>query len=92
MFSVTLLFKRFEEKLAVTPRAVLHVYIPAPHGRVHFILPPPREDIRNSKGKGVQEEAISMGVGFHSSMSFFSRDFETRIIVFIDDLTSLTVG
>ena len=54
--------------------------------------PPPTEDIRNSKGKGVQEEAISIGVGFHSSMSFFSRDFEARIIVFIDDLTSLTVG
>ena len=47
------------------------------------------EDIRNSKGKGVQEEVISKGVG-SDSQGLFSRDFETRIIVFIDDL-SLTV-
>ena len=47
------------------------------------------EGIRNSKGKEVQEEAISKGVGL-DSQGLFSRDFETRIIVFIDDPT-LTV-
>ena len=50
---------------------------------------PPTEGIRNSNGKGVQEEAISKEVGT-DSQGLFSRDFETRIIVFIDDLT-LTV-
>ena len=55
------------------------------HTRMRFILPP-TEDIRNSNGKGVQEEAISKGVG-SDSQGFFFRDFETRIIVFIDDLT-----
>ena len=55
------------------------------HTRMRFILPP-TEDIRNSNGKGVQEEAISKGVG-SDSQGFCFRDFETRIIVFIDDLT-----
>ena len=41
--------------------------------------PPP---IRRSKGKGVQEEAISKGARL-DSLGLFSRDFETRIIVFI---------
>ena len=57
-----------------------------------FILPPPpppTEGIRNSKGKGVQEEAIFKGVGL-DSQGLFSRDFETGIIVFMEDLT-LTV-
>ena len=49
------------------------------------------EGIRNSKGKGVQEEAIiSKGVGLDADKVFFSGEFETRSIVFIDDLT-LTV-
>ena len=52
---------------------------------MQFILPP-TEGIRNSNGKGVQEEAISKGVG-SDSQGLFSRDFETRIIVFVDDLT-----
>ena len=50
---------------------------------MRFLLPP-TEGIRNSKGKGVQEEVISKGVGL-DSQGLFSRDFETRII--IDDLT-----
>ena len=58
------------------------------HASMQFILPP-TEGIRNSKGKGVLEEAISKGVG-SDSQGLFSRDFETRIIVFIDDFT-LTV-
>ena len=41
------------------------------------------------QGEGVQEEAISKGVGL-DSQGLFSRDFKTRIIVLIDDLT-LTV-
>ena len=58
------------------------------HTRMRFILPP-TEGMRNSNWKGVQEEAISKGVG-SDFQGLFSRDFETRIIVFIDDLT-LTV-
>ena len=58
------------------------------HTRMQFILPP-TEGIRNSNGKGVQEEAISKGWGQILKV-FFSGGFETRIIVFIDDLT-LTV-
>ena len=50
---------------------------------MRFLLPP-TEGIRNSKGKGVQEEAISKGMWLDSE-GLFSRDFETRII--IDDLT-----
>ena len=56
-----------------------------PNQNVVYILPP-TEGIRNSNGKGVQEEAISKGVGSDSQV-FFSGDFETIIIVFIDDLT-----
>ena len=63
----------------MTPGAVLHVYIPATHGRVHFILPP-TEDIRNSKGKGVQEEAISMGVVLYSLMSFFLETLKQELL------------
>ena len=58
------------------------------HTRMWFILPP-TEGIRNSSGKGVQEEAISTGWGQILKV-FLSRNFETKIIVFIDDLT-LTV-
>ena len=50
---------------------------------MRFLLPPTK-GIRNSKGKGVQEEVISKVVGL-DSQGLFSRDFETRII--IDDLT-----
>ena len=67
------LFKKFKEKLAVTPGAI--TCIPAQvhekmetvtlHARMWFMLPP-TEDIRKSNGKGVQEEAISMGVGSDS--------------------------
>ena len=59
------------------------------HTRMRLILPP-TEGTRNSIGKGVQEEAISKGWGQILKV-FFSRDFETRIIVFIDDLTFITV-
>ena len=95
-FNNNKLFKKFKEKFAVTPGAI--TCIPAwvhekmetvtLHTRMWFILPP-TEGIRNSSGKGVQEKAISKGVG-SDLKDFFSRDFETRIIVFIDDLT-LTV-
>ena len=37
------------------------------------------EGIRNSNGKGVQEEAISRGVG-SDSQGFFSRDFKQELL------------
>ena len=49
--------------------------------------PPYTGGIRNSKGKGVQEEVISKGVELDSHTRYISRDFETRIIVSIDHLT-----
>ena len=53
------------------------------HTRMGFILPP-MEGIRNSNGKGAQEKAR----GWAQILKvFFSRDFETRIIVFVDDVT-----
>ena len=57
---------------------------------MRFILPP-TEGTRNSNGKGVQEEGISKGVG-SDSQGFFFRDFETRIIVFIDDFTLAVIA
>ena len=57
------------------------------YGRVQFILPP-TEDIRNSKGKGGPRGGNFHGDGVTFLDVFYSRDFETRIIVFIDDLTS----
>ena len=57
---------------------------------MQFILPP-TEGTRNSNGKGVQEEAISKGWGQILKV-FFSRDFETRIIVFIDDFTLAVIA
>ena len=67
------LFKRFKEKLAVTPGAITCIpalvhekmEIVTLHTRMLFILPP-TEGIRNSNGKGVQEEAISKAVGSDS--------------------------
>ena len=77
-FNNNKLFKRFKEKLAVTPGAI--TCIPAQvhekmetvtlHTRMRFILPP-IEGIRNSNGKGVQEEVISKGVGSDSQGLFF---------------------
>ena len=67
------LFKKFKQKLAVTPGAITCIpalvhekmAIVTLHTRMRFILPP-TEGIRNSNGKGVQEEAISKGVGSDS--------------------------
>ena len=79
-FNNNKLFKKFKEKLAVTPGAILHAYLHRfmrkwkltviLHTRMRFILPP-MEGIRNSNGKGVQEEAISKGVGSNSQGLFF---------------------
>ena len=57
------------------------------HTRMRFILPP-MEGIRNSNWKGVQEEARGWG---QILKVFFFREFETRIIVFIDDLTLIVM-
>ena len=72
-FNNNKLFKKFKQKLAVTPGditsipALVHekMEIVTLHTRMWFILPP-TEGIRNSSGKGVQEEAISKGVGSDS--------------------------
>ena len=72
-FNNNKLFKKFKEKLAVTPGAITCIpalvhekmEIVTLHTRMWFILPP-TEGIRNSSGKGVQEEAISKGVGSDS--------------------------
>ena len=50
---------------------------------MRFLLPL-TEGIRNSKGKGVQEEEISKGVGL-DSQGLFSRTLKQEYI--IDDLT-----
>ena len=77
----------------MTPGAVLHVYISAPHGRVHFILPPPpHRGHQKFQGEGGPRGGNFHGGGVTFFDVFFFRDFEARIIVFIDDLTSLTVG
>ena len=49
-----------------------------------WFLLPLTEGIRNSKGKGVQEEEISKGVGL-DSQGLFSRTLKQEYI--IDDLT-----
>ena len=99
-FNNNKLFKKFREKLAVTPGAILHAYLHRfmrkwkltviLHTRMRFILPP-TEGIRNSNGiRGSKRRQFPRGWGQILKV-FFSRDFETRIIVFIDDLTFITV-
>ena len=52
---------------------------------------PPQKASEIPMGRGlIQEKAISKEMG-SDSQGLFSRDFETRIIVFIDDLTFITV-
>ena len=77
-FNKNKLFKKFKEKLAVTPGAIMCIpaYVHEKmetvtlHTRMRIILPP-REGIRNSSGKGVQEKAISKGVRSDSQGLFF---------------------
>ena len=54
-----------------------------------WFLLPLTEGIRNSKGKGVQEEEISKGVGL-DSQGLFSRTLKQEYI--IDDLTLTLLG
>ena len=49
------------------------------HTRMQFILPP-TEGIRNSNGKGVQEEAISKGVGSDSQGLFFPGTLKQELL------------
>ena len=86
-FNNNKLFKKFKEKLAVTPGAI--TCIPAQvhekmetvtlHTRMRFILPP-TEGIRNSNGKGVQEKAISKWVGSDSQGLFFSGTLKQELL------------
>ena len=77
-FNNNKLFKKFKEKLAVTPVAItcIPVYVHEKmepvtlHTRMRVILPP-AEGIRNSSGKGVQGKAISKGVRSDSQGLFF---------------------
>ena len=95
-FNNNKLFKRFKEKLAVTPGAITCIpalvhekmEIVTLHTRMLFILPP-TEGIRNSNGKGSKRRQFPRRWGQILKV-FLSRDFETKIIVFIGDLT-LTV-
>ena len=78
-FNNNKLFKKFKEKLAVTPGAITCIlaYLgswengncyPAYQGAVYT---PPTEGVRNSNGKGVQEAAVSKGVGSDFQGFFF---------------------
>ena len=49
------------------------------HTRMQFILPP-KEGIRNSSGKGVQEEAISKGVGSDSQGRLFPGTLKQELL------------
>ena len=73
------LFKKFKEKPAVTPGAI--TCIPAEiHEKIEtvtlktrmgrFILSP-KEGIRDTNGKGVQEEVVSKGLGSDSQGQIF---------------------
>ena len=80
-FNNNKLFKKFKEKLAVTPGAIT-VYLHTVHekmevvtllNRMRFILPP-TEGIRNSNGKGVnsrEDNQFSKEVGSDSQGLFF---------------------
>ena len=59
------------------------------HTRMRFILPP-TEGIRNSNGKGVQEEAISKGVGSDSQGLFFPGTLKQELL-FLLMILHLTV-
>ena len=52
----------------------------------------PHRGHQKFQGEGGPRGGNFHGVVLHSLTSFVSRDSETRIIVFIDDLTSQTVG
>ena len=91
-----ILFKRFEEKLAVTPGAFtcIHTYVgswedencyPLWQGAVYTS---PNGGHQKFQGEGVPRGGNFHGDGVTFLDVFYSRDFETRIIVFIDDLTS----
>ena len=91
------LFKKFKEKRAATPGAILHAYLhrfmrkwkllsSTPGCGLYF---PPRRASEIPMGRGSKRRQFPRGWGQILKV-FFSRDFETRIIVFIDDLT-LTV-
>ena len=98
-FNNNKLFKRFKEKLAVTPGAI--TCIPAlVHEKMEIVTLHTRMFIvvytsSHRRHQKFQWEGGPRGGNFQGdwvrfSRSFLSRDFETRIIVFIDDLT-LTV-
>ena len=96
-FNNNKLFEKFKEKLAVTPGAILHAYLhrfmrkwkllsSTPGWGLYF----PRRASEIPMGRGSKRRQFPRGWGQILKV-FFSRDFETRIIVFIDDLTFITV-
>ena len=96
-FNNNKLFKKFGEKLAVTVQELLHVYLhrlmrkrkllpSTPRCGLYF---PPRRASEIPMGRGSKRRQFPRGWG-QILKGFFSRDFQTRIIVFTDDL-SLTV-
>ena len=97
-FNNNKLFKKFKKKLAVTLGAILHAYLhrfmrkwkllsSTPGWGLYF---PPRRAPEIPMGRGSKRRQFPRGWGQILKV-FFSRDFETRIIVFIDDPTFITV-
>ena len=94
-FNNNKLFKKFKQKLAVIPGSeLLHVYLhwfmrkqkllPSILGCGLYFLPQKVSEI--PVGRGSKRRQFPRGWGQILKV-FLSRNFETRIIVFIDDLT-----
>ena len=97
-FNNNKLFKKFEEKLAVTVQELLHVYLHRLMRKQNLLLP--RQDVvytsphgghQKFQGEGSLREGNFQGGGVRFSRAFFPGTLKQEfIIVFIDDL-SLTV-
>ena len=97
-FNNNKLFEKFKEKLAVTLGTILHAYLHR-FMRKWKLLPsipgcglyfPPRRAPEIPMERGSKRRQFPRGWGQILKV-FFPRDFETRIIVFIDDPTFITV-
>ena len=98
-FNNNKLFKKCKEKLAVTPGAI--TCTPAEvHEKMETVTFHAKDVVYTSpyrrhqkfQGEGGSREGNFQGGGVRFSRFFFSRDFETRIIVFIDDHTITVIA